>query len=454
MKFLERLQAARKAFWGGGDWVSSDLPGTVNAPRRVYWIPGTRINWDTVTGDLWNCPAVQACLSWETRNGPQASPIVQEQQRDGSWQPVPGHPLVDLLMEPNQDYDWSVLLAGILLSLDLNGNNYLAIERTRGGKVGELWWLPHSHVEMPQKAGEPWIYWGATRTEIPEENMVRQRFGIDPDNPKLGLAPLASSKRGVYTLQQAANYGANVLKNFGTIGMIISGKSQEVTFDPDLVSKEIKDKTTGDNVGGIVAIEAPIDVDYPGATPEKMALEALEDRPESQIAALIGIPAQVVGLHVGRLSKTYANQREAREAAWEEKMMPTLELVGGQVGRRLLPEFSTATAEAARREEMKRFRLTFDYSRVRPLQPDLDALHTRARLDWVANISSLADWKTAVGQTPDKGDELIFYRDRVTAPPLAPPSPAQGMQGSQEGKRMDWAERMVTELEAMHALSA
>ena len=95
----KRIQAARvavKAFWGSGNWVDSSAPGNVySSSRRSHWVPGTVINWDVATGDLWACPAVQACLNWINRNFTQADAMVRQKVKDGRWEAVPDHPLID-----------------------------------------------------------------------------------------------------------------------------------------------------------------------------------------------------------------------------------------------------------------------------------------------------------------------------------------------------------------------
>jgi hypothetical protein len=225
-------------------------------------------------------------------------------------------------------------------------------------------------------------------------------------------------RRQQYALNQGANYTANLLRNFGTAGTLITPTEANTTFDPQEIVDRWNAKTQGDRAGSVMAIDIPVAVHYPKATPQDLALETILDRAEADICAVLGVPAQVTGLHSGRLSKTYANLREAREVAWEETILPLLNLIAGGVGQHLLPEFAT---------DWERQRLTFDVSDVRPLQPDSDALHVRAREDWRANLIDRATWKRMVGMKPEPEDAGVYYRDAIS------PGSGGGAEGGSDG---------------------
>lgn len=462
---MHRLRAAIKSFNQGeaiksfnqGDWVNSSRPGNIySSAARSHCVPGTVVNWDGVTGELWTCPAVQACLNWINRNFPQAPPIVRQRNGEtGQWTIVPDHALTRLLRRPNPEYDWNLLSQAIVLSLETNGNAYCAIERNNGLQPAELWWMPHHLVTAVTEAGSRnfidryEVSVRGKKLQVDPRDMLHVRYGLDPDDVRLGLSPLASAKRGVYSLQQANTYRANILRNSGAIGVLISSKlNSQKEWDPAELVEKYKAKVTGDAVGEAFATDAELDFTFPRNSPEDMAMEIIEDRPESEVCALVGIPPQVAGLHVGRLSKTYANMEQARESAWEEKLMPLGTMLGSQIGYKLLAELSEEPTEAAKMEEAGTLALGFDYSNVRPLQPDMDLLHERVRRDWLANLITLADWKRAVDRLPDPGDEKLRYRDFANTPQTelaVTPAP-----GKSAGRPYDWSQRIIEEIETMH----
>jgi HK97 family phage portal protein len=461
-------KAAFKAFIGGGDWAASDRPGNIysSGRRRSHWLPGTNINWDLVTGDLWTNPAVQACLNWIDRNFTQADPIVREKVKDNRWQIVPDHPLIDLIQDPNPEYDGSILLQSLILSLETNGNAFAVIERDKSGQARELWYVPH-HRMWPwtdpgndQNVVDYYRYWVKNgQVKVPPSDVLHLKYGLDPYDTRLGLAPLASAARGVYSLQQANNYRANILRNGGALGVIISGKTPDVVFDPAELVERYNAKQGGDNAGSAFAVEAPLDFTFPRNSPEDMAMETIEDRPESDICALIGIPPQVAGLHVGRLSKTYANVTQAREAAWEEKLIPLGSMIAWQMGHKLLPEFAGSSSPEAAKAYLKQYKMDFNYDAVRQLQPDKDALHERLRRDWLANLITLAEWKEATDRVPAPGDDKIHYMDYVAAQQVSATSlglaKSLGLNDRWDKRKQkyiadDWAGKIISQIEELN----
>lgn len=490
-KLTDRLVAAYKAF-SGGDWISSDLPGNVfssGRSGRMHWVPGTAMNWDRLAGDMWMCPAVQACLNWIYRNFPQAPPIVEQKDDKGEWNALPNHPLVTLLTRPNPLYDGSIFFQGLILSLETNGNAYAIIERDKSGRVAELWYAPH-HKITPYTAPDhdPRIvdyydYWlGSKHYKLPPEDVLHLKYGLDPYDERLGLSPLASAARDVNALQQAGNYRPNILRNFGVVGRMVYPDDPNVTIDPKQIKDYIDANSQADNAGGTLVFDFKAGVMYPKTSPQDMALTTLEDRPEADICALIGIPIQVTGLHGGREAKTYANMKEAREAAWEEKLIPLGAMLSCQIGHRFLPEFNGTKSPADAEAYLATVRMNFDYDNIRPLQPDLDALHARALLDWTANLITLGQWyqMTKEHEPADLPDWETLKNQRYmdfTVQPV-PPAPVAG--GSvQDGKPEattepaepksdeddgyslkhllpveDWAERVNAELLAIAGSSA
>lgn len=467
---LSRFHAARKAWSTGLDWINSDLPGNrMSTTRRSpAWVGGTGIDWGRLAGDLWTCPAVQATISWKWRQWPQAPAIMQQRKSDGSTEILATHPLLDMLRQPNPFYDGMILMQGVILDLDTRGEAFVLIERTRGRQVGELHYLPWISVGIVSQPDNPWIIDHYTFTdgrrliEVPIEDIIHYRFGINPHDPRRGISPLISGERDVYALQKDSSYRANILRNFGVAGVFITAKDNNVDFEPKEIGDLYRQKTTGDNVGDAFVSDVPLDVTFPNVTPQSMALDTISDRPESDISALLGIPSQVVGLHVGRLAKTYANAQQAKEAAWEEGMMPLGLLIANQTWYRLGPEFNP--------KDYRSLQLAFDYRNVRALQPDLDALYRRANDAWKLNAISLAEWKRMVGMQPADGDDTTYYRDVGGGAQLPDsiPSQVQGdvpvkairvlrdgpASGNGNGHLPNWSERVAAEIEAIHRMSA
>ena len=380
---------------------------------RVYWLPGTSSDWDSLAGDLWEVPAFAACFNYIWRNLTQPpAQVLRGKGKDA--QPVPDHLLLALLKQPNPEMDWNRMLYGVLLSYFFGHGAFLCIERaTRRGLPTQLWYIPHTLIKpkRDKKTGELYYEYRIRQKtfRIPKEDIVYIPHGMNPNNPLEGFAPLATAPRDGYVLQQGTNYAAKAMRNGGMVGLIVTPSKEMITdptttvdFDPETFVDVHQEKVTGERAGGIVAWNHPLDVHTANVTPQDMAIDTMLDRHEATAGALFGIPTQVVGLHVGRLSKTFANQKEAREIAWEECLVPTGNAVYGAIGAQLLPQMSVQAENEC---------CCMDISQVRPLQPDLDAIYKRANDAWSLNLIDRERWCTMVGEEAQPGDKGLYFKD-------------------------------------------
>lgn len=406
-KLMKRLKSAFNMTAFGSD---SEVSLMGNGYRWKY-LPGTELNWDSLAGDLWLIPGAQSCYAWITRNWLQA-PIEVQNRVGNEWQPVPNHVLTNLLLHPNPQYDYSTLLQGVLLSWFFDGNAYIGIEYGGGRLPVELWYLPHFAITVrrDKQTGETYYDYrnGQSQIRLDASQVIHLRNGIDPRNPMYGLSPLASATRDAYAMQQDSTYRAKSMKNTGILPSVISPDLKDtqsiadLQFDPEAFLEVLRAKAQGDRAGEPAVWNLPLKYERIGLTPAELLMETYADRPESIICSLFGIPSQAVGLHVGRLSKTYANYQEARESAWEDCILPNMKIISNQLGEKLLPMLSFRPQTE---------RINFDVKSIRPLQPDLDKLHDRTRKDWQASLIDRATWKLQTGQIPLPEDVGVYYQD-------------------------------------------
>ena len=128
-------------------------------------------------------------------------------------------------------------------------------------------------------------------------------------------------------------------------------------------------------------------------------MQAIRDIPESRIAALLGIPAAVVGLLVGlKQTAVGATLAEYRELAFENGIIPLQRLIAEQLDVQLLRDFSPDPS----------MRTAFDLRNVRVLQEDENRRHERLRQDVSAGLLTRADFKRGVGLKPDPSDDVYL----------------------------------------------
>jgi HK97 family phage portal protein len=195
------------------------------------------------------------------------------------------------------------------------------------------------------------------------EDVIHLRDGFDPNNLRKGLSPLRSLFREVFTDDEAANMTASLMKNLGVPGLVLSPEG-DTSISPDeaeRIKAWLDEKYTGDNRGQPLVMSAASKTSTFGFNPEQMQMRELRKIPEERITAVIGVPAIVAGLGAGLDRSTYANYKEAREAAYEGTILPMQRLIGSTLKRQGLSEYE---------DDLLHWNVKYDLSGVRILQED------------------------------------------------------------------------------------
>lgn len=339
-------------------------------PQMDFWRSGyparTHYPYRRDIGEGLGSNVVMACMNWVMRNFPQAKPCVKV-LRGEIWQSDPMHDLAWLIKKPNPFYNGTLLLQATSLSHWLDGNSYWLKVRNRFGDVLQLWYLPHFLVcpKWPQDGSEFISHYeytpqgSARRLEIPVRDMVHLRFGLDPENLRLGLSTLKPLLREVITDEEASNFAWSILRNMGVPGVVISPKSDKALpseKDAEKLKEYIRNNFSGDKRGEALAFGVPTEISQFGFDPNQLMLGSLRDISEERTCATFGIPAAVVGFGSGLQStKVGATMRELRQMAWTDCMIPQQDIIAEQITDQLMPDFQS---------QSRRFRFEFDTSTV------------------------------------------------------------------------------------------
>ena len=245
---------------------------------------------------------------------------------------------------------------------------------------------------------------GALPKDLPIEDVVHFRFGLDPAKPAKGVSPLDSVRQEVFTDNEAGNFAGTVLKNLGFPGAILTPEHPFTGTDADLeaVKQQFRDSTTGENRGDVVMAKQKMQVHMPSWSPSELTFRDLQRTPEERISAVFNMPAIVAGLGAGLDRSTFANFQEAREMAYESGIVPIQRLIAADLTMQLLPEFPT----------LPRSRLEFDLRGVRVLQEDEAKKATRLTTLVRGSIITRAEARA------DLGLEVDMKRDDVYLVPV------------------------------------
>lgn len=368
-----------------GGWITR-----WNRPSwRWSWHQGA-INYAKEVGDPGSNSAVAACVNWIATAFPEAPLRVL----DAKGEPIPDHPMLDLIDNPNDFYDGNLLLQCTLTDYTVAGNAFWLIVPNGQGRPVQLWYAP-SWMVTPRwdMDGTEFLSHyeynpNGTPIDIPIERMVHFRNGLDPTT-RLGVSRLASALGEIFTDQEAQAYTSSILHNLGVPGVILAPKAPDVSVDKesaDAIRDDFNRRFGGDNRGSVMVMHEATDVSVLSFNPQQMELKSLRRIPEERISAILGIPAIVAGLGAGLDRSTFANFAEAREMAYESCIIPLQRFIAAAIRRQLLRHFTTD----------KRVTVDFDLSQVRVLAEDETGRAERMIKQFDASLITMAEARRAL----------------------------------------------------------
>lgn len=353
----------------------------------------------------------------------EAEPAVRALDKSGEMQPVPGHPLSNLILNPNPYHIWEDYCMAGAFSYWVDGNWYLQKIRDISGQVVELWYLPHFMVEprWPGDGLSPEVPTDATTdrflshyqytmpgkapTLIPAGDMVHLKRGVRLGNPRKGVGAFEPLITEIYGDKKAALFSATILKNLGIVVPLVSPKDKDVTIS-ETDARAIKERwaqgTTGDRAGELMVNPVALDVTKFAFSPQELDLKELQMIPESRVAAVTRYPAAYLQFLVGLKNGTsYASYKEAREQAYESVIMPIQAGISRRITQQLIPEFDKTPGA----------HFFFDISKVRVLQEDQDNLMKRASTGFLAGILMRSDSRRML-KLDIKPEDDVFFEPR------------------------------------------
>ncbi|TXH42260.1 MAG: phage portal protein [Desulfurellales bacterium] len=380
---------------------------------------GANRHWDysKEAGVRYDNSVVAAAVQWAQRRLSEARMIVERKGQNGIWIEVPEHAL-PLAVQQGVAYDGNTLLCGMLLSLVCTGNAFLYKVRARSGDVIGYLLMDYSRTEPKNDlyldAKNPYqliTYYKfrdpfGQEFHIPPSDVVHLRFGLNPANHMLGMSPIAGALAEVVTDNEAAMLGLSLLRN-GGIPSVAFEPSEKISDDltpgqKAELEERIKSRVAGPGAGRPIIMPIPGQWKVIGFEPDKLTLNDTRAMAVSRILSGLGIDPMVLGFPSEQ--KTYSNYQEAHEAAVENCLLPLLKLIADAfTTQSLRTDFFT-------KEVRIQYRVGWDLSEVRALQPDLTAIWERVGKAWERNLVTRKEAREEMGMKASTGDD-VYYSD-------------------------------------------
>lgn len=439
--------------FNSGNWVDSDRPGN----RYSNWYAhGGSLDYAGV-GPLYANSAYMACLRSFMDAFSQAPACIKEMQSDGSKQIIPDHPLMEVIEMMNEDEDSVTTLDATIIDYIGPGDAYWLPVFDFAGNPKELHYIPSRFVKpitpadrnKQPKPGDPRIIEyefndGRNKPQvIPKEDLIRIRLGMNPDAPQYGLGRGAQLIREIFTDNEATAYTGTTLANMGIPQRIIQPRTYKegdvekiAPFDAVQITRMLAQASAGMNRGKTVGIESLFDIHESDASPEKMALDVIRRHPESRVSAVTGVPAMVAGLLSGEGTRTYSNYEEAREAFWQDSVLPLMRRMRLQITKQLIWR--------NKKYQARKIWFGFNYDEVPALQVDEQARDKNIRENFKYQLIDAEEARSQMGLDPKDGDEGRMYVATAVKP---------GDEPEEETKSYNPLARIMAEIEELDKLN-
>lgn len=266
---------------------------------------------------------------------------------------IEGHPLLSLLQYPSPMHSWDEFIEGLIINYLATGNAYIWRNRFQGaGPPTELHlFSPATMTAVPGPNTFPLAYKRQLASGAYEIYPVDQVTGdceilhikmFNPLDQWTGMSPLQAAALGVDIHNAGMKFNKALLDNSARpSGAIKLAGAMPDEMALSRLREEVKIFRQGpENAGGVPLLYGGSEWIELGLSPKDMDFKESMSMSAVSIAAAYGVPFPLIVPDAA----TFANMRDAREAMWENTVLPMLDKIIGGLSRWLLPVFKLQNA--------------------------------------------------------------------------------------------------------------
>ena len=311
-----------------------------------------------------------------------AVPFIVKQLKGDKLEPVPNHPLQELLINPNPNDGGVEFFTALTAFREITGNTFLYDEASAKGIPKELWIaVPfHTKVITNDKTPIPLGYVfddgkvkRAWMTDIisGQSNMLHWKT-FNPFSVHRGLSPFAAAAFSVDIFNKSSIANKALLDNDSRPSGILSSEQDINLKQYEDLKEMMDDYNSGPKAEGkFLTLGKGLKWQQLGLTPKDMDWMKSRGVTAGDITSVFGVPNQLLGLPG---SQTFANYAQARLAFWEDTVLPTLDSLVAELNNWLVPKYKE-----------KGLVITYETANISALEP-------RRKEKWDA--IGKADWIT------------------------------------------------------------
>jgi HK97 family phage portal protein len=314
--------------------------------------------------------------------------------------------IYNLLYRPNPQQGWSALIQSLLSFYLLSGNAYVERIALKTGMAAgtpkELYSLRPDRIKVLKNASgiTGYQYGDGARKVIYEVNPRTGQSDIlhlktfNPINDFYGWAPTMSAAGHIDNSNDALTWNRSMLKNGARPSTLVTMERSMSEEQYNRFKEQLNNKYGGPvNAGKTIMIdnlgEGKVNVSPWGWNPKELDYMESSREDARRIALAYGVPPMLLGIPG---DNTYSNYQSAREAFYEETVLPLLYYLRDELNNWLF--------QAGSREY-----LGVDLSKVEALAEKRDALWDRAEK---ATTLTINEKRELQGFPPIPGGDVIF----------------------------------------------
>ena len=272
------------------------------------------------------------------------------EKTDGEKEKVVNHPSKDIFKRPNPKEGFGALMYKATAYLLISGDSWFHKIAPETGKnksyAKELYTLrpdmmkilvnPDTGVITGYEYGT-----GSNKVIYPVDPVtlqaeVKQVKLFDPLNELYGMGPSKPAAKEIDSSNDATEWNKCLLQNKGQPGMVYIFEEKLSDQQFDRMKDQLHSEYSGpQNAGKNMILEGARDVKPFGLTPAEFDFIESNRELARKIALAYGVPPMLLGIPG---DNTYSNYKEARQAFWEDTVIPYLNLFKEELNAWLFPE--------------------------------------------------------------------------------------------------------------------
>ena len=377
-------------------------------------LAGSSYNYRTEAGRVYDNNPLFSAVQFVARAFNEAPICIQQKNKDGKWEICDGpkaRAFCSAWNRPNEYYPGKKLTYGLLLSYLSRGNGFAYKVPDRLGRTKGFIYIPHWQIAPYVEPGSSdyltgYIYQvNGERIVYKPEEILHLRYGLHPENTRLGIEPAYAAMREICTDNQISTFEAAIIRNGGVPSIHIKPPvmkdedGDQILITPDTAQKyktKYREEFTGENAGGVLVSTTPMEIDKIGFSPKELTLQEMRPQNVERILSSIGLDPMVLGYE--STSRTYSNMREAFRAAHDNCIIPLWMSIAEDLTYYVLPDFI----------QDDDYRVAFDQTNIAALQEDVDQLFKRATDGYFKGVLKRSDARRIIGEPYDKEDDVYF----------------------------------------------